>query len=68
MKTLIRHRVLIWVCAVCLCPKNGTLGLYGLNLNGFKTESVKLILNIQFMFEQVRSVKTCLDLIFYAFY
>ena len=21
---------LIWVCTVCLCPKNGTLGLYGL--------------------------------------
>ena len=34
MKTLIRRRVLrrlIWVCIVCLCPKNGTLGLYGLN-------------------------------------
>ena len=33
MKTLIRRRVLwrlIWVCTVCLCPKNGTLGLYGL--------------------------------------
>ena len=29
----IRRRVLwhlIWVCTVCLCPKNGTLGLYGL--------------------------------------
>ena len=33
VKTLIRRRVLrrlIWVCTVCLCPKNGTLGLYGL--------------------------------------
>ena len=33
MKTLIRRRVLrrlIWVCTICLCPKNGTLGLYGL--------------------------------------
>ena len=35
MKTLIRRRVrvlrrLIWVCTVCLCSKNGTLGLYGL--------------------------------------
>ena len=33
VKTLIRHRVLrrlIWVCTVCLYPKNGTLGLYGL--------------------------------------
>ena len=35
MKTLIRRRVLrrlIWVCTVCPCPKNGTLGLYWLNL------------------------------------
>ena len=23
---------LIWVCSGCLCPKNGTLGLYGLKL------------------------------------
>ena len=23
-------RCLIWVCTVCLCPKNGMLGLYGL--------------------------------------
>ena len=33
VKTLIRRRVLrrlIWVCTVCLCPKNRTLGLYGL--------------------------------------
>ena len=33
MKTLIRRRVLrhlIWFCTVCLCPKNGMLGLYGL--------------------------------------
>ena len=33
MKILIRHRVLrrlICVCTVCLCPKNGMLGLYGL--------------------------------------
>ena len=33
MKTLIRCcllRYLIWVCTVCLCPKNGMLGLYGL--------------------------------------
>ena len=22
---------LIWVCTVCLCPKNGMLGLYGLS-------------------------------------
>ena len=29
VKTL-RMRRLIWVCTVCLCPKNGTLGLYGL--------------------------------------
>ena len=30
VKTLIRRRILwhlIWVCTVCLCPKNGTLGL-----------------------------------------
>ena len=36
MKTLIRRRVLrrlIWVCTVCLCPKNGTLGFYGLIFN-----------------------------------
>ena len=35
VKTLIRRRVLrrlIWVCTVCLCPKNRTLGLYGLIL------------------------------------
>ena len=35
MKTLIRRRELrrlTWVCTVCLCPKNGTLGLYGLIL------------------------------------
>ena len=34
VKTLIRRLVLrrvICVCTVCLCPKNGTLGLYGLN-------------------------------------
>ena len=34
MKTLFRRRVLqrlIWVCTVCLCPKNGTLGVYGLS-------------------------------------
>ena len=34
VKTLIRRRVLrrlIWVCTVCLCPKNGALGLYGLS-------------------------------------
>ena len=33
MKTLIGCRIprrLIWVCTVCLCPKNGMLGLYGL--------------------------------------
>ena len=33
MTTLIRRRVLrrlIWVCTLSLCPKNGTLGLYGL--------------------------------------
>ena len=33
MKTLIRCRALwrlTWVCTVCLCPKNGTLGLYRL--------------------------------------
>ena len=29
---------LIWVCTVCLCPKNGTLGLYG-----FKIAQIKLI-------------------------
>ena len=31
VKNLIRRRVLrrpIWVCTVCLCPRNGTLGLY----------------------------------------
>ena len=35
VKTLIRPRVLrrlIWVCTVCLGPKNGTAGLYGLIL------------------------------------
>ena len=37
VNTLIRRRVLrlrrlFWVCTVCLCPKNGTLGLYGLTL------------------------------------
>ena len=34
VKTLIRSRVLrrlVWVCTVCLCPKNGTPVLYGLN-------------------------------------
>ena len=33
VKTLIRRRVLrrlIWFCTVCLCPKHGTPGLYGL--------------------------------------
>ena len=33
VKTLIRRRILrrlIWVCTVWLCPKNGTLDLYGL--------------------------------------
>ena len=33
VETLIRRRVLwrlIWVCVVCLCPTNRTLGLYGL--------------------------------------
>ena len=33
VKTPIRRRILrrlIWVCTVCLCHKNGTLGLYGL--------------------------------------
>ena len=33
VKTLIRYHILrhlIWVCTVCLCPKNGALGLYGL--------------------------------------
>ena len=33
VKTLIRRRILrrlIWVCTVCLGPKNGTPGLYGL--------------------------------------
>ena len=33
VKTLIRRRVLrrlIWVCTVCLCPKNEMVGLYGL--------------------------------------
>ena len=33
MQTLVRRRILrrlIWVCTVCLGPKNGTLGLYGL--------------------------------------
>ena len=42
VKTLIRCRVLlhlVWVCTVCLCPKNETLGLNGLiplkeDLNG----------------------------------
>ena len=32
VKTLIRRRVLwrlIWVCTVCLCPKNRAIGLYG---------------------------------------
>ena len=45
VKTLIRWRILlhlIWVCTVYLCPKNGTLILYGLNTkhhhqNLFKT-------------------------------
>ena len=35
-KTLIRRHVLqrlIWVCTVCLCPKNGTIGLYGLRVH-----------------------------------
>ena len=34
VKTLIRRRDLrrlIWVCTVCLCPKDRTLGLYGLS-------------------------------------
>ena len=30
-----QRRRLIWVCTVCLCPKNGTLGLYGLRIKGF---------------------------------
>ena len=33
VETLIRRRVLrrlVWVCTVCLCPTNRTLGLYGL--------------------------------------
>ena len=33
VQTLIRRRVLwhlIWVCIVCLCPKKGTPGIYGL--------------------------------------
>ena len=34
VETLFKRRILrrlIWVCTVCLCPKNGTPGLYGLN-------------------------------------
>ena len=39
VKTLIRRRILrrlIWVCIVCLCPKNGTLGLYALKYNKYE--------------------------------
>ena len=39
VKTLIRCcvlRHLIWVCTVCLGPKNGMLGLYGLTMSGFE--------------------------------
>ena len=28
-----RSAAAIWVCTVCICPKNGTLGLYGLILS-----------------------------------
>ena len=45
VKTLIRRHVvrhLIWVCTVCLCPKNETLGLYRLNIqNTLKLELTK---------------------------
>ena len=44
VKTLIRG--LIWVCTVCLCPKNGTLCLYGLKafINDSKgTENFEII-------------------------
>ena len=37
---------LIWVCTICLCPKNGTPGLYGLIRFGLqrKTKQKKFLL------------------------
>ena len=35
VKTLIKRRILrrlIWICTICLCSKNGMLGLYGLKI------------------------------------
>ena len=48
VKTLIRPRVLIWVCTVCICPKNVTVGLYGLikHLTFFRDNSVCLFIII----------------------
>ena len=41
--TLIRRRVLvIWVCTVCLGPKKGRLGKYGLNSCSFLCLSFKI--------------------------
>ena len=36
--------VVIWVCTVCLCPKNGTLGLYGLIMGSTiqRTKTIKI--------------------------
>ena len=43
MQTQIRRRLmrrLIWVCTVCLCPINGTLGIIGFREKLIKADSV----------------------------
>ena len=35
-------QTLIWVCTVCLCPQNGTLGLYGLMCSETQTNQLCL--------------------------
>ena len=76
-KTLIRRRVLrrlIWVCTVCLCPKNGTLGLYGLRWSSscetrihlssscvctFNSETLIFIFYIDFIRLNIKNINTC---------
>ena len=62
MKTLIRRRVrrrLIWVFTVCLCPINGTQGLYGLTDFLKIRSSTFLSLKFYHVFKNDWFVKIC---------